>query len=80
MSMGKFLWQRCSFIQEIPPITDFQSFIMSFRTGAIEVNELAVAMRAMGFEPRKEEVRRILTQLDKDLDGFIDYDEFKDVS
>ena len=32
-------------------------------TGNIEVNELKVALRALGFEPQKEEIDRLITDL-----------------
>jgi centrin-1 len=48
-------------------------------TGAIDAKELKVAMRALGFEPKKEEVRRILQEIDKNGDGVIKYDEFLDI-
>ncbi len=34
-------------------------------TGAIDAKELKVAMRALGFEPKKEEIRKILVEVDK---------------
>lgn len=33
-------------------------------------------MRALGFEPRKDEVRRMIEEIDKDQTGTINYDEF----
>jgi centrin-1 len=48
-------------------------------TGVIDAKELKVAMRALGFEPKKEEVRRILQEIDKNGDGVIKYEEFLDI-
>ncbi len=48
-------------------------------SGVIDAKELKVAMRALGFEPKKEEVRRILQEIDKHGDGMIKYDEFLDI-
>lgn len=48
-------------------------------TGVIDAKELKVAMRALGFEPKKEEVRRILQEIDKSGEGVIRYDEFFDI-
>ena len=45
-------------------------------TGNIDAKELKVAMRALGFEPKKEEIRKMVNDLDKDGDGTIDFDEF----
>ena len=44
--------------------------------GVIDAKELKVAMRALGFEPKKEEVKRVLQELDKAGEGVIKYDEF----
>lgn len=38
-----------------------------------------VAMRALGFEPKKEEIRKLMTDLDKDGSGVMDYEEFLSV-
>jgi centrin-1 len=48
-------------------------------TGVIDAKELKVAMRALGFEPKKEEVRRILQEIDKSGEGVIRYEEFMDI-
>ena len=45
-------------------------------TGAIDVKKLKVAMRALGFEPKKEEIRKILSRIDKSGQGIIRYDDF----
>ena len=42
----------------------------------IDAKELKVAMRALGFEPKKEEIRQMISDIDKDGSGTIDYDEF----
>ena len=33
-------------------------------------------MRALGFEPSKEEIRKLISQIDKDKDGNVDFSEF----
>jgi centrin-1 len=33
-------------------------------------------MRALGFEPKKEEIRKLMLDVDKSGDGQIDFDEF----
>lgn len=48
-------------------------------TGKIDAKELKVAMRALGFEPKKEEVRRILQDIDKHGDGTISFDDFMEI-
>ena len=49
---------------------------MSVWSGSIDAKELKVAMRALGFEPKKEEIRRMMADIDKDGSGTIDFDEF----
>jgi centrin-1 len=46
------------------------------RNNAIDVRELKAAMRALGFEMKKEDVRKMLADLDKDVNGTISVDEF----
>lgn len=38
--------------------------------------ELKVAMRALGFEPKKEEIKKMIADIDKDGSGTIDFEEF----
>jgi len=45
----------------------------------IDAKELKVAMRALGFEPKKEEVRKILQDIDKNGEGVIRYDDFAEI-
>merc|ERR1711934_475013 len=45
-------------------------------SGAIDAKELKVAMHALGFEPKKEEIRKMINDLDKNNDGTIDFEEF----
>merc|ERR1712216_947294 len=40
------------------------------------MGELKVAMRALGFEPKKEEIKKMIADIDKDGSGTIDFDEF----
>lgn len=40
------------------------------------MQELKVAMRALGFEPKKEEIKKMIADIDKDGSGTIDFDEF----
>ena len=46
------------------------------RAGTIDAKELKVAMRALGFEPKKEEIKKMISDIDKDGNGTIDYQEF----
>ncbi|XP_046671994.1 caltractin [Homalodisca vitripennis] len=44
--------------------------------GKIETKELKVAIRALGFEPKKEEIKKMLSEIDKEESGMISYEEF----
>merc|ERR1719229_1854594 len=35
-------------------------------SGTIDAKELRVAMRALGFEPKKEEIKKMIADIDKD--------------
>lgn len=48
----------------------------SATTGTIDAKELKVAMRALGFEPKKEEIKKMISDIDKDGSGTIDFQEF----
>ncbi|XP_022232683.1 caltractin [Drosophila obscura] len=45
-------------------------------TGFIEVKELRVAIRALGFEPKKEEIKSMMDEIDKDKTGRIAFNDF----
>ena len=47
--------------------------------GVIDSKELKVAMRALGFEPKKEEIRKLLNDVDKAGEGVIKFDDFLDI-
>ena len=36
-----------------------------FSSGTIDAKELKVAMRALGFEPKKEEIKKMISDIDK---------------
>src|SRR5882757_6796446 len=48
-------------------------------SGTIDAKELKVAMRALGFEPKKEEIRKMIADADKNGTGVIDFPEFLDM-
>lgn len=52
------------------------SFLPFPRIGTIDAKELKVAMRALGFEPKKEEIQKMISDIDKDGSGTIDFSEF----
>jgi len=45
----------------------------------IDAKELKVAMRALGFEPRKTDVTKMMAEMDKDGSGSIDFNEFLEI-
>lgn len=45
-------------------------------TGFIDTKDLKVAMRALGFEPRKEEIKKMVGEADKESTGKLSLDGF----
>lgn len=45
----------------------------------IDTKELKVAMRALGFDAKKEEIKRILADVDKNGEGVISFEDFYDI-
>ncbi|XP_004579668.1 centrin-1 [Ochotona princeps] len=45
-------------------------------SGTIDVKELKVAMRALGFEPKKEEIKKMISEVDKEGTGKISFNDF----
>ena len=45
----------------------------------IDIKELKVAMRALGFEPKKEEVNRLIKEIDRDNRGVIKFEDFNEI-
>ena len=48
-------------------------FLPNSQTGYIDAKELKVAMRALGFEPKKEEVKKMIGEIDKEGRGVIEF-------
>ncbi|XP_061454703.1 uncharacterized protein LOC133371367 [Rhineura floridana] len=48
-------------------------------TGTIDVKDLKVAIRALGFEPTRDEIRKIVFDVDKESTGKIGFDAFYSV-
>lgn len=44
--------------------------------GKIDTKELKVAFRALGFEPKKEEIKRMIAEVDTNSTGKLSYQEF----
>merc|ERR1712153_187823 len=45
-------------------------------SGSIECGELVTAMTALGFNPKKSEIDKMVKEMDKDGDATIDMEEF----
>merc|ERR1712167_175756 len=45
-------------------------------SGAIDSSELCTAMAALGFNPKKSEIEKMVKEMDKDGDATIDLEEF----
>eukprot|EP01116_Phalansterium_solitarium_P025706 TRINITY_DN9963_c0_g1_i1.p1 TRINITY_DN9963_c0_g1~~TRINITY_DN9963_c0_g1_i1.p1 ORF type:complete len:190 (-),score=59.02 TRINITY_DN9963_c0_g1_i1:293-862(-) len=45
-------------------------------TGSIDETSVRVALRALGFNPSKDDIKHMIAEVDKDLSGQIDYSEF----
>ena len=45
-------------------------------SGVIDTKDLKVAMRALGFEPRKEEIKKMVAEVDKDTTGRLTLESF----
>jgi centrin-1 len=45
-------------------------------SGMIETKELQVALRALGFDSKKDKVRKMIADIDLDGSGTIDFNEF----
>merc|ERR1712199_52373 len=46
------------------------------QSGAIDVRELKAAMRALGFEVKNEELKKMVSDVDNDGNGTIEFNEF----
>lgn len=45
-------------------------------SGKIDTKELKVAIRALGFEPKKEEIKKMIAEVDKEGTGNVSFDDF----
>merc|ERR1711998_1833 len=45
-------------------------------SGAVDSAELYTAMKALGFESKKEEITKMVKEMDKDGDATVDFEEF----
>ncbi len=45
-------------------------------SGTIDVKELKVALRALGFEPKKDTIKKMVADVSSDGSGRIDFQDF----
>ena len=53
--------------------------VFSLIIGTIDIKELKVALRALGFEPKKDEIKKLISDLNneqKENQNTIDFQEF----
>merc|ERR1712205_33468 len=73
--------QRASQIKTLTDVqkNDLREAFELFDTdgsGAIDIAELNTAMSALGFEPKKSEIEKMVRDMDKDGDATVDLEEF----
>ncbi|KAI9206397.1 uncharacterized protein BJ171DRAFT_440489 [Polychytrium aggregatum] len=62
--------------EQVTEIREAFSLFDSDGSGSISVKEWRIAMKALGFEPTREEMKRIMKEVDSDGSGTIEYKEF----
>merc|ERR1712014_506132 len=62
--------------EQIEEIREAFNLFDADASGAIDVRELKAAMRALGFEVKKEELKKMISDIDNDGNGSIEFAEF----
>merc|ERR1711998_357258 len=62
--------------EQMEEIREAFSLFDADATGMIDVRELKAAMRALGFEVKNEELKKMVTDIDNDGNGTIEFVEF----
>merc|ERR1711959_25715 len=62
--------------EQLDEIREAFSLFDSDASGAIDVRELKAAMRALGFEVKNEELKKMVSDIDGDGNGTIEFGEF----
>jgi len=65
--------------QEIKEIEEAFSLFDADNSGMIDGTELKTAMEALGFKPKREEIKKMLADIDKDGNGTIEAGEFMEL-
>merc|ERR1719265_3132365 len=62
--------------EQVEEIREAFNLFDTDQSGAIDVRELKAAMRALGFEIKKEELKKMISDIDNDGNGSIEFGEF----
>merc|ERR1711915_580458 len=62
--------------EQLDEIREAFSLFDGDQSGAIDVRELKAAMRALGFEVKNEELKKMVADVDNDGNGTIEFGEF----
>merc|ERR1712096_417294 len=62
--------------EQIDEIREAFSLFDGDASGAIDIRELKAAMRALGFEVKNDELKKMVTDVDNDGNGTIEFAEF----
>merc|ERR1711915_585687 len=62
--------------EQLDEIREAFSLFDSDASGMIDIRELKAAMRALGFEVKNEELKKMVTDVDNDGNGTIEFTEF----
>merc|ERR1712010_422129 len=62
--------------EQVEEIREAFNLFDADQSGAIDIRELEAAMRALGFEIKKEELKKMIADIDSSGDGDIDFGEF----
>merc|ERR1712137_1456720 len=62
--------------EQVQQIAQAFQLFDTWGSGTIETQELKIAMRALGFEPKQEQIDKMVRDVDDDGSGSVDYPKF----
>merc|ERR1712070_808973 len=77
--MGSYHQRKMATQKEIDEINEAFSLFDADNSGMIDATELKSAMEALGFKPKREEIKKMLADIDKDGNGTIEAGEFMEL-
>merc|ERR1712159_482603 len=77
--MGSYHPRKMATQKEIDEINEAFSLFDADNSGMIDATELKSAMEALGFKPKREEIKKMLADIDKDGNGTIEASEFMEL-